>query len=61
VRVSSLLHALGLTGRQVYPEAAGRTMNCDELLASIEAMRPGRDDIVYLQGLGYILTDRRVP
>jgi hypothetical protein len=36
-------------------------MNCDELLASIEAMRPGRDDIVYLQGLGYILTERRVP
>jgi hypothetical protein len=24
-------------------------------------MRPGRDDIVYLQGLGHILTERRVP
>jgi hypothetical protein len=34
-------------------------MNCDELLASIEAMRPGRDDIVYLPGLGHILSERR--
>lgn len=57
--MTSRLRALGLTGRQVYPEAAGRTMNCDELLASIEAMRPGRDDTVYLQGLGHILTERR--
>ena len=59
--MTSRLRALGLTGRQVYPEAAGRTMNCDELSASIEAMRPGRDDIVYLQGLGHILTERRAP
>ena len=59
--MTSRLRALGLTGRQVYPEAAGRTMNCDELLASIEEMHPGRDGVVYLQGLGHILTERRAP
>ncbi len=36
-------------------------MNRDELFASIEVMRPGRDDVVCLRGLGHILTQRRAP
>ena len=31
---------------------AGRSMNVDQLFASIEADRPGRDDVVYLERRG---------
>jgi hypothetical protein len=36
-------------------------MNRDELSASTEALRPGRDDIVCLRDLGHIRTERRGP
>jgi hypothetical protein len=36
-------------------------MNRDELFASIEALCPGRDDVVCLRGLGHRLAKRRAP
>jgi hypothetical protein len=39
----------------------GRTVNVDELFASIEANRPGRDDVVYLERRGEEYDWRIVP
>jgi hypothetical protein len=39
-----------LAGRRDYPEATG----------AIEAMGPGRDDIMYSQGIGHMSTERPV-